>query len=418
MSRSRSTSRKRFYAREAVAVAVASAWIIGCHMDAKGLQGVLPGTGSPGGPDPEGVAPGNKYVDAAPRSPEGPDGGAGTMQPRPPLPGHDAAGARPGDAWAGGGAAPDGGAGMGGAGGAPGSDAAAAIPKDAGGGADAGAPGAPPVSACSAPLPGTLAVTSRSGIPSYEDLTFDDAGYLVTVVKRDVVRIGARGPMEVMLKTALGKDTTIAAVRPLAGGDFLISDYDRDEVVRVSPTGTRRKLATADRPSRIARGPGGKFYVTSLDGLVLRLDADTGTSNIVATLYGRTSGVGFSLDYGTIYVTDIDAGALYRARLKPDGTAEELAVWVKLPFDSLDGIATDECGNVYVASYRSQALTRVTPAGKVDVVARFDDSVSLPTFGVAGQGFDDRSLYMNNLDRNVAFEVKVGLRAAPPPPSP
>lgn len=398
MPRSRTPSSARIATHGLLPALLLVTTAASCHLDARGLTGVVPpGTSVPGDGENPPPPTGPKWgVDAAPRPTVLPDGGAapdgagrtiddaggvadtaGTTDPTTMDPGARDGGAAP-----------------------TGDTAPSAIPPLP----------LPQLCLSLAPLP--LSFTTRSRIPASEDIAFDAAGYLVTFDDGDLVRIDARGNKQVVLRRVVARDTKVGALRPLPSGDFLIGDYEREEIARVDASGTRRKLTTLTRPSRIIPGPGGKFYISDFSGLVVRLDVDSGAVSTVAKVDFRSSGIAFSLDHSTIYVSDLDSGGLYRAKLKSDGSLEPLQLWIRFPSDSLDGMVTDECGNLYVASYTGKILFRATPAGRVEIVARMTGSISTAAFGVTGQGFDARTLYVNNLDRGGLFELKLGVRAA------
>jgi gluconolactonase len=71
-----------------------------------------------------------------------------------------------------------------------------------------------------------------------------------------------------------------------------------------------------------------------------------------------------------------------------------------LPRHVPDGLAFDERGNLYVACYTPDVIYRVTPAGKVDIVAEDWQSVTFATpTNIAFCGGDRRTLVVASLSR-------------------
>jgi hypothetical protein len=67
--------------------------------------------------------------------------------------------------------------------------------------------------------------------------------------------------------------------------------------------------------------------------------------------------------------------------------------------------------------FTNAVVRRITPAGRTEVIADLRNaSVSSLSFGSGKHGWDDRSLYGLDVQEGDLFEIKVGARAAPPPP--
>lgn len=115
-------------------------------------------------------------------------------------------------------------------------------------------------------------------------------------------------------------------------------------------------------------------------------------------LYGGvelTNGIGISPDGRLLYHSDSTARLIRVHELTPEGEVRSGAVFAEVEVGLPDGLAVDEAGAVWVASYGGGAVLRYTPKGKldrrVDVPAR--DVTSL-CFG----GSDRRDLYVVTAD--------------------
>jgi len=258
-----------------------------------------------------------------------------------------------------------------------------------------------------------LVATLIQGAPSSEDFTFDLDGYLVALSgARSVVRLAAGGSAELVFPNVVANGR---GMRTLPGGDLVVGDEARSLVVRVDRSGDVRRLTTAvSNPNGVELGPGGQLYATDFgNGGIYRIDPDSGTATMVAMAAPGVNGLTFARDYRALLVADHDTGILYTLDLASDGVLQpprELARGLGRP----DGLTTDECGNVYAASW-DQKVYRVTPAGQVDVVADLGATISAVHFGSGRQGWAERSLYAMNIQSGGVYEIKIGVRAAPPP---
>jgi sugar lactone lactonase YvrE len=289
--------------------------------------------------------------------------------------------------------------------------------------ADAGTPPAPPApppmtpppsaEACNAPVRGPVGY--KRSVPASEDFTFDADGYLLVFGGRGLVRMSYEGEPDLVAMNVLsGREG--GALLSTKGGDVLVADLQDDMIVRLDGNGVRRRVAPVQAPSRMIRGPGGKLYVTSLRGGIHRLDPDSGALTQVGRLDWDPSGIAFSPDYKTLYVTAFRAQALYTMKVRADGGLEPAQLWLRNVGNEPDGMTVDECGNLYVAIRGDRVVRRVTPGGRMEVIVDLErDRPSTVGFGSGKRGWDDHTLYVANVDRGGLYEVKLPVRAAPPP---
>jgi hypothetical protein len=300
--------------------------------------------------------------------------------------------------------------GCGGSSGDHGDDGGAADGRPAG---DAGAADTVPAVGCASLAPLPLTATLIKGPPSSEDFTFDRDGYLVALEgARSLVRLEAGGRPELVFPNIVAHGR---GLRVLAGGDVVIADDARSLLVRVDATGAARRLTTTIvSPNGVALGPRGRLYVTDFGGGgVYRVDPDSGEAVELANPGAGSNGVGFDRAYTSLYVGDHDTGVLSSFALGADGSlgpAEVRARGLGKP----DGLATDECGNVYVASWDTR-LYRVSAAGAVEVATELGKKISAVAFGSGRHGWDERTLYVMNIEEGGVFAFPLGVRRAPPP---
>jgi hypothetical protein len=246
------------------------------------------------------------------------------------------------------------------------------------------------------------------------DLAFDAEGYMVFANGRDVERMAKGGSPMMVLEGAISVSRVVDGLGILPGGDVLVADEQTDSLFRLTPGSNQRRAFSVQSPAKFARSPSGALWVTSTDGEVYRVDVETGKSTIVARTNGRLRGLTFSPDYKIIYLSDERAEELLSAQVHDDGTISEPRTFSGRLGQFPDGLATDICGNVYVADRFGGPLLRVTPTGKTEMVSAVNRA---PLWGIAfgsgKQGWDDSTLYAVSSDRDLLYEIKVGVKGLP-----
>jgi hypothetical protein len=280
-------------------------------------------------------------------------------------------------------------------------------------------PTATPTVDCSLKQPVTF-VSQRSSQSA--DLAFDADGFLVMANGRDVERLASGGNPEMLVRNALTFSHVVDGLGVLPGGDVLVADSQTDSLFRFTPgsnnggNNNQRRSINVQSPAKFALGPGGALWVTSTDGELFRVDLASGRATSVAKTDGNLRGLTFSPDFKTIYVSDDRAQVLMSGQIQADGTVANFRAFSGRLGQFPDGLATDICGNVYVADRFGGPLVRVTPTGKTEMVSPVNRA---PLYGIAfgsgKQGWSDTSLYAVSSDRGDLFEIKLGFKSAPAP---
>jgi hypothetical protein len=272
-----------------------------------------------------------------------------------------------------------------------------------------------PPAECARQLNLPVAAVFHANVPDSDDFTFDNEGYFLVRSGRDIARLTYGGMPEMVMRNVVGDRNTIDSLRVLSGGDIVIADYTSDELVRLDPNGGRKRLASLKSPNKLTHGPGGKLYVVGIEGDIYVVDPESGKNSLLGRVDGRLRGLTFSLDYKTLYASDGRNNVVYGLALRADGTAEAPRVFARNLGGGPDGMATDACGNIYIADHSSPTIRRVTPKGVVETVANLDRTTSSIAFGSGKQGWDAKTLYTVSVERGGSYEIKLGLPAAPPP---
>jgi hypothetical protein len=263
------------------------------------------------------------------------------------------------------------------------------------------------------PLP--WAFRAQQGPPPSEDFTFDNDGYLLALSSNNLVRLAHGGTPQLVAANVAIVGT---GVRVLANGDIAVADEVRGAVVRISASGDRTNVGANIRsPNGLQLGPGGNLFLTDrTGGNLYRIDPAANTTTLLSFIVEGVDGLVFSNDFRTLFVGSYDSGEVFRITINDDGTAQPPVRFAE-GLNGADGMTIDECGNLYVAGFRDGTLKRVSPDGKVELVAALATrSASAVNFGSGRQGWDARTIYVMNYADGGVFEVRAGVRGAPPPP--
>ena len=134
------------------------------------------------------------------------------------------------------------------------------------------------------------------------------------------------------------------------------------------------------------------------------------------------NGLTFSPDYSTLYIGGFNgSGTVYAMSISPEGVPGKLVEWATdVGTGWLDGMATDACGNVYIADYGATVIYRISPDGKDKKKIISGAGISnayLPNmqWGSGVGGWDPLSLYLPDGWNKGVFEVQIGVPTAPIP---
>ena len=171
-------------------------------------------------------------------------------------------------------------------------------------------------SPCEALTPGPLPFSYRRNVPASDDFTFDGAGYLLAFEGDSVVRLTSNTRAELLIPNVTGRGGG-GGLLALPGGDVVVADYERSLLVRLDAGNRRRLIERILSPRKMARGPGGKLYVTGVSAF--RVDPETLATAELVEMDFNPNGITFSLDCKTLYVSDCSDSSLYSLKVNPEG---------------------------------------------------------------------------------------------------
>lgn len=278
------------------------------------------------------------------------------------------------------------------------------------GGEGGGEPGvfdcatAPTTAVSSQPIPGARA---------YHGLAINDQGLMFGIDQNNnLIRSTYDGAWTPFINNVQGEQIAFAP-----DGDLHIASYQG--VLTATPSAQLLTLTSGVQGAYGLRvGPDGKVWVADSTS-VKRIDPNT---SVVETVVTNSSGDSFhSFEFNRagdrLYIGTIGGGNHIRkvdldASYNPVGAAQPFAQIPGAGSVWLDGIATDVCGNLYVANYTTNNMYRVTPAGVVSTYfdwssAQYGHGV---IFGNGKFGFRQDAVYVPQpYNGHTVMEIVVGI---------
>ena len=199
-----------------------------------------------------------------------------------------------------------------------------------------------------------------------------------------------------------------------AGADLLVTCYDENALVVVSPTGETRQSYAADDLGMPFVGPndfatdaaGGVFMsasgpweTTPIVGKILYRTPDGGLKPVADDLH-YANGLALSPDGKTLYCSETYAYRIVAFDVGEHGSLGNRREFARVndiagggPPLAPDGLKTDAAGNLYIALYEGGKVLVADPAGKL--LATIDPPA--PNVSNVGFGEDSSTLYLTGV---------------------
>lgn len=272
-------------------------------------------------------------------------------------------------------------------------------------------------------------------VPGGEDLEFDAHGNLVLAVRgQNALFLIPREGDQVLINPDINLTST-AGTAVLPDGDIVVADEFSPLIARVDPeTGQMTPITYGPGIggcNGLIVGSDGMLYcATYWDGPptsgVARIDPDTGDAEFLYQAPG-IDGITFAADETYIYFNEGEfygagTGHLFRAPFDGDilGDVEDLGPPLAATQGTVDGMVSDVCGNVYIATQglnspecAGSSAVRVTPDDEVAIVACLGNGAFTPgiAFGSGVGGWESDALYVIDWVGAV-WEIPVGVPGA------
>lgn len=175
-------------------------------------------------------------------------------------------------------------------------------------------------------------------------------------------------------------------------------------------------------PNHLAFARDGTLYVADsgtfrkVNGKILSFNADhTGRGKVWHSgPFNFANGITIDNTNEAVYVVCTWLPGVERVAVKPDGSAGQRSVYVKLPKSLPDGLAFDARGNLYVSCYTPNRIYKIAPDRKAGVLIEDWEAHTLcnPT-NVAFGGPDFRDLFTTNLGRWHITRIDLRIKGTP-----
>ncbi|NCG18140.1 MAG: hypothetical protein GWP91_03900 [Rhodobacterales bacterium] len=266
-----------------------------------------------------------------------------------------------------------------------------------------------------APLP-PMTWSSMSLTYPGEEFAFDRDGNFVTVSDQ------ANGAWQMTRDltwtlTSPFESEEVAGLDLQEDGTIVIADEANGALYLLGTDGALNLLlGSINSPNSIAVHNNGDIYVTAFDR-VLRVDPLTGAFEELAAFPGQDlDGLAFSPDFTTLYFNLDAAGDIYSLPIEGGDTTFVAGVTVAFGGAELDGMTTDECGNLY-AIRTDGRISRITADGtKLGNFLKLEGAqyTSALHFGSGVGGWERDHLYV--MDRyGTLFDIDIGINGAQEP---
>lgn len=250
--------------------------------------------------------------------------------------------------------------------------------------------------------------TFAEGLDHPEGLAFDADGALWAGGELgQIYRMDRRGRMREITRLG-GFNLGLTFSRKQ---ELYVCNFKLPALVRVSRSGRvleswerigGRKLQTPnfsvfDSEGNLYFSDSGSFE--EVNGCVYRLRAN-GRTELFAGPFAFANGLSLSADERFLYVVQSTRDNVVEVEIRADGSAGRQRVYASGLHRVPDGAAFDAAGNLYVTCYASDNIYKVSPKGKVSLLA-YDPQgtmIARPT-NVAFGGPDFDEIYVANLGR-------------------
>jgi sugar lactone lactonase YvrE len=182
-----------------------------------------------------------------------------------------------------------------------------------------------------------------------------------------------------------------SAVVEAGDGNFLVTCYDANTLVRITSKGETIETLTEDQEGQSFVGPndavvdakGGVYFSASgawnvaapIDGRILYIDPD-GTITEVADDIHYSNGLALSPDGKTLYASEMAAQRVLKFEVADGGMLGARYLFIRLGdlaadpqgvdiYMGPDGLKTDSAGNLYIAQFEGGRVLVVDPEGKL-----------------------------------------------------
>lgn len=200
-------------------------------------------------------------------------------------------------------------------------------------------------------------------------------------------------------------------------GALYACDFGRGVVLKI---GKDRKIEIVsggyegrkfNRPNDLAFDKKGNLYFSdpktsdtlNPDGRLFRINAVTGSTELMLSGIAYPNGLAFTPDGKTLYLCESAKNQILKFKVDSKGKLSNKTVFVKLPGGAPDGIALDVKLNLYAAHFAGGNIYVISPGGKI--------LENIPTPGkkpsnLEFAGKDMKTLYITEDETNKVYSIR------------
>lgn len=232
-----------------------------------------------------------------------------------------------------------------------------------------------------------------------------------------VGKVTAKGESAVLLK--LTDNSVGNGIRFDSQGNMYIADYVNHNILTITAANLNDKKQQPiaevfahsplmNQPNDIAIMANGILFAsdpnwTKNTGQLWRINKN-GEVTLLEKNMGTTNGIEVSPDNKALYVNESVQGNVWQYQLSEDGDITDKKLLIHFDKHGLDGMRTDQQGNLYIARYGAGVIAIVSPQGKVLREVKLKGQ--FPT-NVAFGGVDGKTVFIT-MQKRGAIEKFVG----------
>ncbi|NQZ23756.1 MAG: SMP-30/gluconolactonase/LRE family protein [Colwellia sp.] len=246
----------------------------------------------------------------------------------------------------------------------------------------------------------------------------DKNGYLYVVNFSTNGTIGKVDPMgNAKIFLTLPKGSIGNGIRFNKFGDMFIADYTGHNILKVAAnTKDISVYAHNDKmnqPNDIAMMKSGILFSSDPNwsdnsGQIWRIDTD-GSTHLIESNMGTTNGIEVSPDQKHLYVNESVQRSVWIYDINADHSLSNKRLFIQFDDFGLDGMKTDNLGNLYIARYGKGVVAKVSPKGKLLIEIQLKGSFPTNiTFG----GKDGKQVFVTMQKRGAIETFKVNTAGA------